>query len=386
MAKFDDFELPDQGFVFWPVGSGDSTTLVIDERHVVQVDLRQMGASSEEDDPHAPVVDLLEKLLPEIGGKPYLSTFVLTHPDKDHCQGFENLLKQIEIGEIWLAPRVLDEYDEDLCEDAQAFRDEARRRIDIARRGETKFGDRVRLIGYDDILKEEDYEGFPRELLTIPGEVITTVDGEDMSANFRAFVHAPFAKDAEAERNETSIALQVELKAEDTSCRALLFGDLSNPTVNRIFSYSNRADIEWDVLLAPHHCSKTVMYGRDQDGEDVLDEALMSKLEEAGCDGRYIVSSSEPVPSRNQSGDNPPHARAKNRYEEIVESGHFVCTQEYPSEENPEPAVFRVSDEGWLFDSDPASVESQPTNVRAAVAEARGGDSPPAAQVGFGTL
>ena len=63
MSTLEEFTLPDRGFVFWPVGSGDSTTIVIDDEHVVQVDLRQMESSSEEDDPHAPVVDLLERAL-----------------------------------------------------------------------------------------------------------------------------------------------------------------------------------------------------------------------------------------------------------------------------------------------------------------------------------
>ena len=71
------------------------------------------------------MVDLLQKLLPTKEGKPYLAAFVLTHPDKDHCQGFADLLEQVSIGEIWLAPRVLSEFDEDLCDDAQAFKDEA---------------------------------------------------------------------------------------------------------------------------------------------------------------------------------------------------------------------------------------------------------------------
>ena len=148
-------------------------------------------------------------------------------------------------------------------------------------------------------------------------------------------MHAPFKEDAEAERNDTSIALQVTLKTAGASCRALLFGDLSNPTVNRIFSISDEADLEWNVLLAPHHCSKTVMYVANDDGNDVLDRELMSRMDDAGGECRYIVSSSEPIPSRNQSGDNPPHAKAKNRYEEIVETGHFLCTQERPSEDKP---------------------------------------------------
>ena len=384
MSKLEDFLLPDRGFVFWPVGSGDSTTIVIDDEHVVQVDLRQMESSSEEDDPHAPVVDLLETLLPQKDGKPYLAAFVLTHPDKDHCQGFADLMKQVSIGEIWLAPRVLSEFDEDLCGDAQVFKDETQRRIKQARRGITNSGDRVRIIGYADILDEDDYEGFPKDMLTVPGNEITEIDGEELSSRFRAFVHAPFKDDAEAERNDTSIALQVTLTKERASCRALLFGDLSNPTVNRIFSYSDEADLEWNILLAPHHCSKTVMYVPEDDGEDALDRTLMSKIENAGGECRYIVSSSEPIPSRNQSGDNPPHARAKNRYEEIVEQGHFVCTQEHPSEEEPEPFVIRVSDEGCDLDSVPESGTSASESVPAALAGARGTSSPPTTQVGFG--
>ena len=34
-------ELPESGFVYWPVGTGDSTTVVIDSKEVVvQVDLQ----------------------------------------------------------------------------------------------------------------------------------------------------------------------------------------------------------------------------------------------------------------------------------------------------------------------------------------------------------
>ena len=385
MSKLVDFKLPDRGFVFWPVGSGDSTTIVVDDQHVMQVDVRQLEASSDEEDPHAPVVDLLQKLLPTKEGKPYLAAFVLTHPDKDHCQGFADLLEQVSIGEIWLAPRVLSEFDEDLCDDAQAFKDEAQRRIKKARQGKTNSGDRVRIIGYADILEEDDYEGFPEEMLTIPGNEITEIDGDECSPGFRAFVHAPFKEDAEAERNDTSIALQVALKAEGTSCRALLFGDLSNSTVNRIFSYSDQHDLEWNVMLAPHHCSKTVMYVPDDDNNDVLDRKLMSRFEEAGSECRYIISSSEPIPSSNQSGDNSPHARAKNRYEEIVEQGHFVCTQEHPSEGAPEPIVIRVTENGCDKDSVQGSNSRASERLPAALLDARGGDTPPTTEVGFGT-
>ena len=386
MSNLEDFTLPDRGFVFWPVGTGDSTTIVIDEDRVMQVDIRQMESSTEEDDPHAPVVELLVEHLPKEGGEPYLSTFVLTHPDKDHCQGFADLLEKVTIGEIWFAPRVLSEFDEDLCDDAQAFKEEAQRRVHLAKEQTPEAGDRVRIIGYADVLEEKEYEGFPEELLTVPGNEITEIDGEDLSAVFRAFVHAPFKDDAEAERNDTSVGLQVTLRGEDESCRAMLLGDLSNPTVKRIFDISNDDDLKWNVFLAPHHCSKTVMYTSDDDHErDVLDRELMSQIESAGEDCRYIISSSAPVPSSNKAGDNPPHTRAKNRYCEVVEDGHFICTQEHPDEESPEPIVVAVSDDGCELNSDKGSGSNKSMDVAKAVTAARGGHSTPTSQTTFGS-
>ena len=384
MSNLEDFTMPDRGFVFWPVGTGDSTTILIDEDRVMQVDIRQMESSTEEDDPHAPVVDLLVEHLPQVDGSPYLSTLVLTHPDKDHCQGFADLLDQVTIGEIWFAPRVLSEFDEDLCDDAQAFKEEAQRRVDNAKGQIPEAGDRVRIIGYADVLEEEEYEGFPEELLTVPGNEITEIDGEDISDAFRAFVHAPFKEDSEAERNDTSVGLQVTLKGDNKDCRAMLLGDLSNPTVKRIFDISKDDDLKWNVFLAPHHCSKSVMYTTNEDGNEVLDRKLMSQIEGAGEDCRYIVSSSAPVPSSNKSGDNPPHARAKNRYCEIVEDGNFICTQENPDEEAPVPVVIAVSDDGCELDSDNGSGSKNSIDVAAAVIAARGGRSAPTSQTTFG--
>ena len=387
MSNLEDFTMPDRGFVFWPVGTGDSTTIVIDDDHVMQVDIRQMESSTEEDDPHAPVVDLLVEHLPKVDGEPYLSTFVLTHPDKDHCQGFADLLDQVTIGEVWFAPRVLSEFDEDLCDDAQAFKEEAQRRVDKAKEQTPEAGDRVRIIGYDDVLEEEEYEGFPEELLTVPGSEITELDGEDLSDIFRAFVHAPFKDDSEAERNDTSVGLQVTLKDEDASCRAMLLGDLSNPTINRIFDVSDADDLKWNIFLAPHHCSKTVMYTSDNDDDkEVLDRKLMSKIDDAGEDCRYIISSSAPIPSSNKAGDNPPHTRAKNRYCEIVEDGNFICTQEHPNEEEPEPVVIGVTDDGCNLESDSGSGSKNSTELADAVIAARGGRSTPTTQTTFGSV
>jgi hypothetical protein len=381
------FELPAQGFVFWNVGTGDSTTIAITEGVVMQVDLHHLCAADDEDDPRCAVVDRLEECLPSKDGNPYLSVFALTHPDLDHCQGFKDLLGRVTIGELWFTPRVFREYHKDLCEDAQAFRREAHRRLKkvIENKGSVAAGDRIRVIGYDELLEEDNYRELPRSCFSVPGHEVTTIDGVDRSDVFRAFIHAPFKDNAEGERNDTSLAMQVTLRNGDATGKVMLLGDQCYPTVKRIFDLSDREDTQWNVFLAPHHCSKSVMYWRDAGEEeasrkqDILDE-IEASSELTG----YIVSSSAPVPASNGPGDNPPHALAKERYEEIAPSG-FLCTQEHPNEESPEPIVFAVDEEGFKYvEPSTESAGEKARSLHIAVGAARGSNDAPAHRVGHG--
>lgn len=230
-----DTRLPDRGAVFWPVGTGDSTTVVIDEEHVLQVDLRDLVAADEEDALVASVVDRLVENLPSRDDDPYLAVFALTHADADHCTGFADLLDRVHIGELWATPRLWREYAEDdveLCEDAKTFQAEAERRVAATMKAvqagkEPISGDRVRIIGYDVDRAQHPYAELPDEYFTYPGESITTMDGEYVGAVFEAFVHAPFKDDCAASRNDTSLAMQVTLRDSDgTPGHMLLFGDL----------------------------------------------------------------------------------------------------------------------------------------------------------------
>ena len=197
---------PDQGFIFWPVGTGDSTTIRVADAVYIQLDLRHMAKAEDLADPAWPVIDELIRILPTLRGKPYLSVFGLTHPDLDHCQGFEELKGRAIVSELWMSPRTFREFLEgdDLCDDAQAFHDEAMRRVRAAIRagGDPGRGNRIRIIGYDDLLREREFRGFPAQFLTIPGQTITTLDGQDLSRLFEAFVHAPFRDDSFGDRND----------------------------------------------------------------------------------------------------------------------------------------------------------------------------------------
>jgi beta-lactamase superfamily II metal-dependent hydrolase len=359
--------LPRRGIMFWPVGTGDSTTIVVDDDHVVQVDLHDMAKADDAGAVVTPVVDVLAACLPKRDGKPYLSVFVLTHADLDHCCGFADLLKAVTIGELWATPRLWREYQDSetvICDDARAFQKEAERRVKATRaavaRGERPAsGDRILVVGYDSDREQHAYADLPAEYLTGPGHVVTSLDGDDVVGLFEAFIHAPFKDDCAAARNETSLALQVTLRdASGADGRVLLLGDLAHDTIMKIFDYSEAHDREervaWDVLLAPHHCSKYVMYAGGELQQDVLDA-----FERHARHKPVIVASSDPVPGRNDRGDNPPHATAKARYLQILDSAdQFICTQEWPSEDAPAPVVFALGGTGLQL-LDPSQLDIQ---------------------------
>ena len=360
-----DTNLPARGLVFWPVGSGDSTTVVVDDEHVMQIDIRDMAQADDPGALVAPVVERLVAKLPRRGGRPYLAAFALTHGDKDHCTGFGNLAERAVVGELWVTPRLWRELGEGasaVCEDARVLHAEAERRVaatlKAVRRGEQPAsGDRILIVGYDADHDDHSYAELPDEYHTGPGHLITKIDGEELSAVFGAFVHGPFADDCDGDRNGTSLALQITLTEPGGGCgRALLLGDLEHDGVMQVFDVTEangrQEHLAWDVLLAPHHCSKYVMY---VDG--VFQSDVMDAFAAHARPGAYVVASSRVIPPGNDSGDNPPHAVAKNRYLEIVESPElFACTAEWPSHEDPRPVAFGVGEDGLVL-LDPVQVD-----------------------------
>ncbi len=385
------FELPKRGFVFWPIGTGDSSTVVVDSSAIiVQIDLHELECCDDEGDPHMSIVDELVRLLPRRDKKPYLSTFAMTHPDKDHIQGFAELLSKVTIGEIWHTPRVFTEYKKDLCDDAKAFKAEVerRRKVTIKNFGEVASGDRVRVIGHDDVFKEEDYKNFPDRWRSYPGSSLTVLDGVDQTGVFEAFIHAPFKDNADGDRNETSLAMLVTLTKDKQTGKGFFFGDHCYPTIRRIFDKTKERKrtqyLEWDVMLTAHHCSKSAMYWQDDPEKgEVFKSDIMNDFEEFARTGAYIVASSESDFS-DKEGKNPPHLKARKRYEEIIDSGHFLCTQEHPNTKTPEPICFEVSSEGFAYRAAAEKKSESASRLAAAVTQARGGGAPPQSQVGFG--
>jgi len=390
----DSFKLPQKkGVIYWPIGTGDSTTLVLKPGALVmQIDLHHMEKADDADEPEWAVLDHLVKALPKRNGRPYLAVFALTHPDKDHIQGFAELLKRVDIGELWHAPKIFRDHEDDeesMCEDAVAFHEEAhrRRKAILADPDNVESGNRLRVIGRDDILKEEKYKGLPDTAKSRPGDVVTLIDGTDLKGHFQAFIHAPFKDDQDESKNDTSLSLNVVIWEGKQYAQFFFFGDRSYATIKRIFEATEESDnspyLYWDVMLSSHHCSKCVMYAKDEgEEEEIFKKDIMDLFEKYARDGAYIVSSSH-SDFTDGDGDNPPHKKARRRYEGIIEAGHFICTHEYPIKDSPQPLVFTVDAEGLKFD-DLREKKRSAAALSSAVATARGSTQPPGVQVGFG--
>jgi len=385
------FEFPLSGIVFWPVGTGDSTTIVVDKKStILQVDLHHLCKSDDDDEVHVPIVDELVRLLPKRGGRPFLGGFALTHPDKDHVLGFADLLERVDIGQIWHTPRIFREYEEDLCDDACAFKEEVERRREVTmeKGKDTPSGSRVLVIGHDDIFAEGKYQDFPEHWRAFPGNCYSDLDGTNYGDAFEAFIHAPFKDGSAGERNETSLALHVTIQNDGGKGRVLLFGDLGYPSLRRVFDKTKEKDrqhrLDGEAILAPHHCSKGVMYWKDEDDdEEVLKQDILDDFENAlGDSGRVIASCDDDFSDK--KGKNPPHLKARRRYEEIVAADHFICTHEYGA-----PVSLRIDADGCTLEEAETTQTQDDRNTPKktpadAVREARGTTAPPIQEVGFG--
>jgi hypothetical protein len=396
----DQFKLPNKkAVVFWPIGTGDSTTLVLKPGEIVmQIDLHHMEKADDESEPEWNIVDHLVQALPKRNGKPYLSVFVLTHPDKDHIQGFGELLSKVHIGELWHTPKIFRDHanQEDMCEDAQAFRKEAdrRRRAIIASPKTIKSGDRLRVIGHDDILHDEKYKNLPESFKSRPGDLLHTIDGTDLQNELHVFIHAPFKDDQAKDKNNTSLSLNVAIFDGVKYGQFFFFGDREYPTIKRIFEQTEKSAthandgntpyLYWDVMLCAHHCSKAVMYWQEEnDTEPVFKRDIMDYLERYSRNNTGYIVASAHSKFTGGTGDNPPHKKARTQYEKIVNAGRFICTHEYPNKEAPAPLVFTIGAAGLEFD-DKRIKSNGPSALAASIFAAQGGHCPPSHQVGFG--
>ncbi|GJD54346.1 metallohydrolase [Methylobacterium dankookense] len=332
--------------VHFRVGNGDMALIELEDGRTILVDVnaRQPGA----DIPDV-IAQLRKRLKRDASGRLYLDAFLLTHPDQDHCRGLrehfhlgppETWFKtsdKIVIREMWSSPIVFRRASRDhkLCEDADAWACEARRRVKRFRAlGIGSDGERIRIMG-------EDVDGKTDDL----GPILVKIDEEFSSicsatSQFKARLIAPMpASDNEEDeilsKNNSSVILGLAIQADGyaDASRYLFGGDAEVGIWEQVWDRNKERKhvLEYDVLVAPHHCSwRSLSWDSWSDyGEDAeVSEAARSALGQARS-GAEVIASSKKV---KDDHDDPPCIRAKREYEDIVEpqKGTFTCIADRP--------------------------------------------------------
>jgi hypothetical protein len=354
--------MSDATITYFPVGNGDTARIRLSDGTYIVIDcnITEESRDATVKDRYDVHAHLLEEARKE-EGVPHVDTFILTHPDTDHCRGFKDTFYTgepskysdedrekglIVVDELVFSPRIFSPHEEaKLAPSARVFLNEARRRRDLYRSGRSERsnpGNRLRIIGYTSSGENEGLEG----IVTFPGTFLNLINGE-RKYNFSFFVHAPCREDTDAEhgeRNDTSIILQArfDVDSEEHACLAFFGGDAGCAVWRNVLSRSKDEDLRWDLFLAPHHCAWGFFSEERYEDNPEPSESSLEVLGKKRA-GARVVASCKPI---KDDGDNPPNPAAAEQYKKVVGDANFHVTSEHPTEEHPLPLVFLMSRNG----------------------------------------
>lgn len=361
--------------VFYPVGNGDTSQLILDGGHRILFDFCHLRKAEDEDDPR---IDLKSRLKEELEGakRDDFDVVAFTHADTDHISGcteffhFDHAAKyqgngRIKIKELWVpAALLIEEVERDkLSSEFAILRREARHRV-LEGENIKVFSRPKRLLDewLRQALKDRGEPETARDHLFV--DAGTLVDGfklDEDGAEF--FCHSPFIKhcdEGDDLRNEAALIFNIRLRADGADYDFLQIGDSTWEVLEDIVSitkaHKNGDRLKWNLFNIPHHCSYKAL--SDEKGErETEPKPLVRELLLQGKKEAYLVSSSDPIPDNKDMYDKdvkqPPHIQAKNAYEtyrQKIQGRRVVVTMEEPNETKPEPIEFEIAVGGvsWL--------------------------------------
>lgn len=354
---------------FFPVGNGDMTLVTLETGRTILIDCNIRGAADDTDDEDTPDVgqSLRDRLERDASDRLFVDAFLLSHPDKDHCTGLVNHFHlgaaedwkqkddKILIREMWSSPIVFrrKKRTDKLCPDAEAWRDEARRRVNLFKDGGgDDDGDRILVLGHDVDHKTDDID----EILFVPGEEIETIAGE-VDGTFVATLLGPleYHEDEDEEellaKNRSSVIMQLQIAADGVAdaCLFLTGGDAEVAIWERI--WQNNKDeasvLSYDVLQTPHHCSWHSLSHdswSDKRTKGVISEDARSALSQTR-EAAMIIASCNPILD---DDCDPPCYGAGQEYERIAEAadGSFTCVADHIEDTGDEVLLIKIGKDG----------------------------------------
>src|SRR5690606_25842963 len=156
------------------------------------------------------------------------------------------------------------------------------------------------------------------------------------------------------DRNPNCLVFQARFQVSGQLTDVMFTGDMTADGWAEIVAatkeHNNEGRLGWDIHAIAHHCSyKSV--GPEKGTDESTPAAYVSWRVAQGRTRGYLVSSSEPIPSKGSAADKvdqPPHREAANYYKRVASniSGKFLVTMEEPTIVNPKPLVFEITRAG----------------------------------------
>lgn len=373
--------------VFYPVGNGDTTQIILSQGRRVLLDFCHRDKAEDADTPE---IDLKARLKDDLKAddRDYFDVVAFTHADLDHIQGSTEFFElqhakkyqgdgRIKIRELWVpAAMLLEDADKDhQTEEFVLLRQEARHRL-LMGKDILVFSKPKALADWlEPLLKARGEAASARDHLFI--DAGTIVPGFTLLKDgIEFFCHSPFIKhcdDGDIIRNSASLVFNVRFNADGAIYDYLEVGDAVYSDLEDIVNitryHKNEDRLVWDLFNIPHHCSYRAL--NDEKGErETVPTPLVKDLLLMGKPDAYIVSCSKPIPDVKDSYEQvqPPHIQARKAYERYLKEvggRKFLVTMEEPNANKPEPIIFEIGGGGvtWkrsAFIGAPAILASRP--------------------------
>jgi hypothetical protein len=350
--------------IFYPVGNGDTTQIVLSGGRRVLFDFchREKGENTE-----APEIDLKSRLKDELKSvdRDYFDVVAFTHADNDHIQGSTEFFElqhaaryqgdgRIKMRELWVpAAMLLEEADQDhQTEEFVLLRQEARHRL-LEGKDILVFSKPPALVDWlaPKLMARGESTSARDHLFVDAG---TLVPGFTLAADsVEFFCHSPFIKhcdEGDIIRNSAALVFNVRMDADGSIYDYLEVGDAEYGDLEEIVAISryhgNEDRLAWDLFNIPHHCSYRAL-SEEKGDKETQPTPLVRDLLRLGRSDAYIVSCSKPIPdiAEAYSQTQPPHVQARKAYERHLRDiggRKFLVTMEEPNAFKPQPITFDV--------------------------------------------